>query len=94
MNTAQQSGTVPLYLMYSETNTDHALKLSSASFSTYNLNGIAGYIYTSSGSGRSALYEFYSSSRKDYAYTIRPTGFGAPQGYVQQGIVGYVYATR
>jgi hypothetical protein len=94
MNTSQQSGTVPLYRMYSETNTDHAYKTSNTSFSTYTQNGIAGYIYTASGGGRAPLYEFYSSKRKDYAYTVNPIGFGTPEGYVQQGIVGYVYTSR
>jgi hypothetical protein len=94
MNTAQVSGTVPLYRMYSTTYTDHAYRTSSTSFGTYNVNGIAGYIYTTAGTGRLPLYEFYNAQRVDHYYTCYPNNLGTGgQGYVNQGIIGYAYTT-
>lgn len=94
INTAQVSGSVPLYRMYSTLNTDHAYRTSSATFGNYTANGLPGYIFTSPGSGRVPLYEFYNSQRLDHFYTITPNNLGAGgAGYVNQGIIGYVYTT-
>lgn len=88
VHTSQVSGTIALHRYYNESAKDHALK--TGNMGTGWRRERTYYIYPSSGTNRAPLYEFYNASRKDHYYGTSLTFSSGGEGYVNQGIVGYI----
>jgi len=94
--------TVPVYRMYSPSQTDHFYTTSYHEYSTiapavgYIGEGILGDIYSSTQTGTIPVYRMYSPSQTDHFYTTNYYEYStiAPAvGYIGEGILGNIYGS-
>ncbi len=89
----QVSGSSPLYRLYSARWNNHfyttsAAEKDAAIRSGFRLDGVVGYV---ADSGNSAIYRFYNPSNGDHFYTNNESEGRNANGYVAEGITGYLY---
>ncbi|MGW6741552.1 hypothetical protein ACWGDX_12610 [Streptomyces sp. NPDC055025] len=96
--TAQDPGTVPLYLFWSPTRGDNFSTATQAGIDSaydagYSYARIQAYIYPVQVSGTVPLYQFWSSTRQDNFATATTQGINSAYaaGYSLARIEGYVY---
>lgn len=92
-----QPDTIPLYRLYSPVDNDHLYTTSASerekSLKYYTDEGISGYVYPKSCCGIVPLYRLYNLSGKDHLYTtsIDEVGTASRDGWVLEGITGYIF---
>lgn len=93
--TSQQSGTIPLYRLFSESASDHYYTTSADERDTaisiygYEDEGIAAYVYKGQDCGSVPLFMLYSASASDHFYTTSEAEANT-SGYSMERIIGYI----
>jgi hypothetical protein len=88
--TSNVAGTVPFYKHFykSSSRSDHYYTTVSGGVPSYSYEGIAGHIFPNQQTGTTPLYRYFNVGILDHFYTITPNW--SSQGYVYEGIAGYV----
>ena len=93
---------VPVYRMWSPSNTDHFYTTSYNEYSTtavnygYQQEGILGYVYSTPQAGSIPIYRMWNPYNTDHLYTTNYNEYSTTAvnyGYQQESILGYVYST-
>jgi hypothetical protein len=96
ISTQQYPGTIALYRAYNASATDHFYttnlsELVASGALGYAYEGVAGYVYSIPVTDTVPLYRYYSSRGTDHFYTTNFAELGGGKdGYVFEGITGYV----